>query len=319
MIEPRKMPIASLPTPIQKFEYNGVKFLVKRDDLTGSVLTGNKIRKLEYILPDVKMKKADYLFTCGGDQSNHARATVIAAKQIGVKTKLFLWGSKKQISDGNLFLDQFSGTDIKYLTKNEYGNVISIMLAESKKLQKKGNKVYVLPAGGSTPLGIWGYINFINELNIQTDLKKVKGILSATGSGGTSAGMLLGSAMLGLNLKVFGVNVVDDAKTSRNTIIELIETCIEEYEIKVKIDYRNLEILDGYSKEGYKSIAKNKLRLIKKTFQQTGMLLDPTYTGKAFYAYEDAFLKGKKRSNIMFLHTGGIFGIFSKRRNYLEV
>lgn len=319
MNEPKKMNIANIPTPIQKVEFNGAKFLIKRDDLTGSLLSGNKIRKLDYILADVKKKKANYLFTCGGDQSNHARATVIAAKQIGVKTKLFLWGKETKNADGNLLLDKLTGTEIKYLSKSEYKNVIPIMLKGSKRFQKKGRKVYVLPAGGSTPLGIWGYINFIRELNEQTDFTKVKGILSAAGSGGTSAGMLLGAAMLGLDLNIYGVNVVDDGETTRNIIIELVEDCIKDFNLKVKVNYNNLVIMDGYSAEGYKSIADNKLNLIKQFFQSTGILLDPAYTGKAFYAYYENFLKGKKKTNIMFLHTGGIFGIFSKRRKYLGV
>ncbi len=319
MSEPKRMSIANIPTPIQKVKYDGAQFLIKRDDLTGSLLSGNKIRKLEYILADVKKKKADYLFTCGGDQSNHGRATAIAAKQIGVKTKLFLWGSDTKNADGNLFLDKLSGSEIKYLSKSEYDNVIPIMLKESKRLQKRGKKVYILPAGGSTPLGIWGYINFMEELSEQVDLKKAKGILSAAGSGGTSAGMLLGTTMLELNLKIYGVNVVDDAETTREIMIELVETCIEEYNLKVKVDFSNLVILEGYSAEGYKSIADNKLKLIRTFFQSSGILLDPTYTGKAFYAYHENFLKGKRKSNIMFLHTGGIFGIFSKRRKYLGV
>lgn len=319
MNEPKKNNIANIPTPIQMVKFNDTKFLIKRDDLTGLLLSGNKIRKLDYILADVRKKKADYLFTCGGDQSNHARATAIAAKQIGVKTKLFLWGSDTKNADGNLFLDKLTGTEIKYLSKAEYDNVISIMLKDSKRLQKKGMKVYVLPAGGSTPLGIWGYINFMRELNEQTDLKKLKGILSAAGSGGTSAGMLLGAAMLGLNLKIYGVNVVDDGETTRNIIIELVEDCIKDFNLKVKVDYSNLAIMDGYSAEGYKSIADNKLKLIKEFFQSSGILLDPAYTGKAFYAYHENFLKGKKKSNVMFLHTGGIFGIFSKRRKYIGV
>jgi len=317
--EPRKINIANIPTPIQKTNFDGTQFLIKRDDLSGSLLSGNKIRKLEYILYDVKKKNADYLFTCGGDQSNHARATAIAAKQIGVRTKLFLWGKDIKNADGNLFIDKLSGVEIKYLSKKAYENVASEMLKESKELQEKGQRVYVLPAGGSTPLGIWGYINFMSELNEQVDLRKIKGILSAAGSGGTSAGMLLGTAMLGLNLKIYCVNVVDDADTTRKIIIELVETCIEEYNLKVIVNYNNLVILDGYSAEGYKSITDNKLKLIKDYFQSSGILLDPAYTGKAFYAYYENFLKGKKKSRVMFLHTGGIFGIFSKRRKYLGV
>lgn len=318
-MRPNKLNLANLPTPIQKVEFRGSKFLIKRDDFTGTELSGNKIRKLDYILADVKKKKADYLFTCGGDQSNHARATAIAAKQIGVKTKLFLWGRDINNPDGNLFLNKIIGTEIKYLSKSEYENVDAIMLAESKHLQKKGIKVYVLPSGGSTPLGLWGYINFMDELNKQEEFSKVKGILSAYGSGGTTAGLLLGAAILNSKMKIYAVNVFDDDHFAREKIIQLVEDSIEDYQLKVDVNYKNLIILDGYSKEGYKNIEKGKLKIIMEFYKTTGILLDPTYTGKAFYAYYKEFLKGRKSSNIMFLHTGGLFGVFSKRKNYLEV
>jgi len=318
-MRPNKLNISNLPTPIQRVEFRGSKFLIKRDDYTGTELSGNKIRKLDYILADVKKKKADYLFTCGGDQSNHARATVIAALQIGIKTKLFLWGKDSINADGNLFLDKLVGTEIKYLSKNEYENVNALMLAESKLLQKKGKKVYVLPSGGSTPLGLWGYINFMEELNQQKEAQKIKGILSAYGSGGTTAGMLLGAALLKSKIKIYAVNVFNEDHFAREKIIQLVEDAIVDYQLKVDVNYKNLIILDGYSKEGYKKIEKSKLKIIMELFQSTGILLDPTYTGKAFYAYYQEFLKGKKSSNIMFLHTGGLYGVFSKRKNYLEV
>ena len=318
-MRPSKLNIANLPTPIQKVEFRGSKFLIKRDDYTGTELSGNKIRKLDYILADVKKKKADYLFTCGGDQSNHARATAIAVKQIGVKSKLFLWGRDTNNPDGNLLLDKLVGTEIKYLSKSEYRNVDAIMLAESKRIQKKGKKVYILPSGGSTPLGLWGYINFIEELNQQKEASKIKGILSAYGSGGTTAGMLLGAALIKSKIKIYAVNVFDEDHFAREKIIQLVEDAIVDYQLKVGVNYKNLIILDGYSKEGYKNIEKSKLKIIMELYKLTGILLDPTYTGKAFYAYYKEFLKGKKSSNIMFLHTGGLFGVFSKRKNYLEV
>jgi D-cysteine desulfhydrase len=319
MKTPNKLSIANLPTPIQKIEFKGVKFLIKRDDYTGTELSGNKIRKLDYILADVKKKKSDYLFTSGAEQSNHARATAIAARQLGVKTKLFLWGSDTNNADGNLLLDKLVGTDIKFLSKKEYANVNEIMLTESKKLQKKGKRVYVLPSGGSTPLGLWGYINFINELKEQNEYSKIKGVLSAYGSGGTTAGLLLGAALLKSKMKIYAVNVFDDDKFVREKIIELVEDAIVDYKLEVEVDYKNLIVLEGYSREGYKNIEKGKLKIIKEFYKASGILLDPAYTGKAFYAYYTEFLKGKKNSNVLFLHTGGLFGVFSKRKKYLEV
>ncbi|MCF6271395.1 MAG: pyridoxal-phosphate dependent enzyme [Melioribacteraceae bacterium] len=316
---PKKINIANLPTPIQRVEFRGSKFLIKRDDYTGTELSGNKIRKLDYILADVKKRKADYLFTSGGDQSNHARATAIAALQIGVKVKLFLWGRNTNNPDGNLFFNKLVGAEIKYFSKSEYENISSIMVDESKRLQKKGKKVYILPSGGSTPLGLWGYINFMNELKEQKEYSKVKGILSAYGSGGTAAGLLLGAALLKSKVKIYAVNVFDDDHFARETITQLVEDSVADYNLKVDVNYNNLIILDGYSKEGYKNIEKSKLKVIIELYKTTGILLDPTYTGKAFYAYYHEFLKGRKSSSIMFLHTGGLYGVFSKRKNYLEV
>jgi D-cysteine desulfhydrase len=191
------------------------------------------------------------------------------------------------------------------------------MFEERKKMLKKGKKIYVIPEGGSTTLGIWGYISFIRELNKQINLKKIDGILAGSGSGGTAAGLLLGSALLKLDLKIFAVNVFYSEKVIKNKIIQLAEAGNLDYKLGVKINTDNLVILDGYSEEGYKNISTDKVRIIKSFFRRTGILLDPTYTGKAFTAYYDNFLSRSKQK-VLFLHTGGFFGIFSKRKAYLE-
>ena len=120
-------------------------------------------------------------------------------------------------------------------------------------------------------------------------------------------------------MKIYAVNVFDEDKFAREKVIQLVEDAIIDFNLKVEVNYNNLIILDGYSKEGYKKIEERKLKVITEFYKSTGILLDPTYTGKAFYAYYEEFLKGKKSSNILFLHTGGLFGVFSKRKNYLEV
>ena len=161
---PKKLNLANIPTPIQKIKYNGCSFLIKRDDLTGVELSGNKIRKLEYLLYEAKKKKADYVFTSGGDQSNHCRASVIAAAAVGIKSKIFLWGKDKNLPDGNLFLDKVFGAGISYLTKEEFFNIDEVIEKEKIKFTKKNLTFYDFPPGGSSELGIWGYINFIDEL-----------------------------------------------------------------------------------------------------------------------------------------------------------
>lgn len=313
---PSKLEIANLPTPVHKVKYNNKIIYIKRDDLTGIELSGNKIRKLEYLLYFAKKQGSEYIITCGGEQSNHARATVIAAASIGLKSKLLLWGNDKKNADGNLFLDKVYGSEIKYINKNEFMNVNDMMLLEKEGLLKKKIRSYIIPEGGSSPLGIWGYIQFLEEFIPQVNIR-VDGILTASGSGGTAAGLLVASQFFKTKIKIFAVNVLYSKEILKEKILTLAENCIKEFNLKIKLDESLLEILDGYSSEGYKKITGNKIKVIKDFAQKTGILFDPTYTGKAFYAYNEQFIQSKTNSSIVFLHTGGIFGVFSKRKDYL--
>ena len=322
---PKKINLAHLPTPLEKIRFRtnlndkyGKELLIKRDDYTGSDFLGNKIRKLEYLLYEAKKEKADIIFTCGGDQSNHARATASAAAKVGMKTRLFLWGEEKKQTDGNLFLDKIYGAEIIYLNKTQFLKVDDIMTEERMGLVRKGKRVYVIPAGGSSTLGIWGYINFVNELNKQIDLKSIDGLFSACGSGGTAAGLLVGAALNRLRLKIFVVNVLLPKEIIRKKILQLAEGAVLDYNLKCKIEEKNLEIIDGYSTEGYKNISDEKLILITKFARSTGILLDPAYTGKAFCAYNELVLSQGSGKRIIFLHTGGIFGTFPKRNEFLK-
>jgi D-cysteine desulfhydrase len=317
MQRPGKINIANIPTPLEEIEFEGKKFLIKRDDLTGVELSGNKVRKLEYLIYQAEKEKADLVFTCGGEQSNHARATAIAAVRAGIKSKLFLWGSDSRTADGNLFFDKLIGAEISFLNKRNYSEVNEIMFEERDALIKKGKKVFVIPEGGSTTLGIWGYVDVIHELKKHIDLKKINGICVAAGTGGTAAGLLVGIAQLKLNLKVYAVNVLYPKEEIHNKIMNLAEGCVLDYKLNCRINEKNLVILDGYSKEGYKNITDDKLKLIKRFARSSGIVLDPAYTGKAFTAFYENFLFSKKK--VIFLHTGGLFGIFGKRERYLRV
>jgi D-cysteine desulfhydrase len=316
---PQKINLAHLPTPIEKIKYHSKEFKIKRDDYTGSDFLGNKIRKLEYLLYEAKKEKADIIFTCGGDQSNHARATASAAAKLGIKTRLYLWGKEKNQADGNLFLNKMYGAEIVYLNKKEFLNVDEIMTEERVRLVKKGKRVYVIPAGGSSTLGIWGYISFINELKKQIDLKNIDGIFSACGSGGTAAGLLVGASVNRLNFKIYAVNVLFTKDDIKKKILQLAEGAVLDYYLPCKINENNLEIIDGYSTEGYKNISDNKIKIVTEFARETGILLDPAYTGKAFYAYNDLVLSRGKGKRIIFLHTGGIFGTFPKRNEFLKI
>lgn len=314
---PLKINLAQTPTPLELINFNGNNFLMKRDDLTGCELSGNKVRKLEYLIADAKKQKADLIITCGGEQSNHARAATIAAKKIGLSTKLFLWGKDNSTANGNLFLNKIYGADITFLNKKEYDKVNNLMFIERIGLLKKKKNAYVLPEGGSTTLGILGYVDFINELKNQVDLKKIDGLVAASGSGGTAAGMLVGAAINKLDIKIIAVNVLYNKKNLQKKILQLADACVLDYNLNCRINPKNLIILDGYSKEGYKNLAQTKIRLINKFAAERGILFDPAYTGKAFAAYYENYLKTGKGKQFVFVHTGGLFGVFSRTKEYL--
>lgn len=315
---PPKIKLAHTPTPLELINFDGNQFLIKRDDLTGCELSGNKVRKLEYLIADAKKQKADLIITCGGEQSNHARATTIAGKKIGLNTKLFLWGKDSSKTNGNLFLNKIYEADITFLNKNEYSKVNDLMFSERARLQEKKKNAYVLPEGGSTTLGILGYVDFIIELKNQINLKKIDGIVAASGSGGTAAGMLVGAAIEKLNLKIIAVNVLYNKQVMQKKILQLAEACLLDYNLNCKINPKNLIILDGYSEEGYKNIVRSKIKLINKFAVKNGILFDPTYTGKAFVAYYENYLRAGKGKKYIFVHTGGLFGVFGRTKEYLQ-
>jgi len=315
-IIPKRISLANIPTPLQKISFEGKSFYLKRDDFTGMETSGNKIRKLEYLLFQAKKEKAEYIYTCGGEQSNHARATAFAAASLGIKSKLFLWGKQSSNADGNLFLDNVLKSELRFLSKNEFANANEIMTEEKIAFEKKGKNVFLIPEGGSSPLGIWGYIHAVQEMQEQNIFPKCNAILTASGSGGTSAGLLVGSLLQKQNLKIFAVNVLYPKSEIEEKILSLAEKVIRDFRLKIKLNPKQLEIVDGFSQEGYKHISDDKISLIKKFARSTGIVLDPTYTGKAFKAYHDLFLTSQQ-SRTLFIHTGGLFGVFSKRKKYL--
>ena len=159
----------------------------------------------------------------------------------------------------------------------------------------------------------------MNELKDQIDLKKIEGIFTACGSGGTAAGLLVGTALNKLKLKIFAVNVLFTKDDIKKKILRLADSAVLDYKLPCWINESLLEIIDGYSDEGYKNISKEKLKIISDFAVGSGILLDPTYTGKAFCAYNNLVLNKGKGTKIIFLHTGGIFGTFSKRSDYLKI
>ncbi len=316
---PQKISFVSGPTPIEPFKSlpdwpAGLKIFLKRDDLTSLLLSGNKARKLEFIATEVIKNKADTLVTCGGIQSNHARATAIVAAQMGLKPYLVLRGRPDSEAQGNLFLDKLVGAEIKHITPAEYENVDRIMEEEAEKLRRAGRNPYIIPEGASSELGVWGYIKATVEILSQLKKSRIKvdRVVCAIGSGGTYAGLFLGSRAFGWKVKVTGFNVCYTADYFKKRIGNLITSFLQKYRWKLKVDLNELDIIDGYVGDGYARSRPIERELISAVAKNSGIILDPVYTGKAMLGLIKETRKGiiGSKERVLFLHSGGIYGLF---------
>ena len=184
----KRIRLANLPTKIEKLDRLshelGKNIYIKRDDQTGTEISGNKIRKLEFSVGEALENNCDYLITCGGIQSNHARATAAVAAKLGLGSYLVLRGDENEEVEGNLFLDKLLGAKIKFVTSEEYKNRAKIMDEIRMQLAKKGHKAYIIPEGASNGIGSLGYVNAMKEiLEQEKELDKFDAIVVAVGSG----------------------------------------------------------------------------------------------------------------------------------------
>ena len=317
-----KLTLANLPTKIEKLERLseefGTNLYIKRDDHTGSEISGNKVRKLEYLAKDAQDNGYNLLITCGGIQSNHCRATVAVATKLGMKSAVLLRISEQPPVVGNYFLDKLMGADVKFCTRPEYSNSRGeIMEAMAEEYRKQGYKPYVIPEGASNELGTLGYYNCMNEIVAQ---EKEMGItfdtvVVATGSGGTAAGLYLANELHGYGKRVVSMAVCDDVAYFTE-IIDRISNGAKAYLPEYKdaqLNKENIEVIDKYVGLGYAISRPEELEFIKHVAQKEAVILDPVYTGKAMYGVynelkEGGALVGSK--NILFIHTGGMFGLF---------
>jgi D-cysteine desulfhydrase len=321
---PPRIDIARLPTPIvplRRFGGRlGVELYMKRDDLTGVALSGNKVRKLEFVLADALKKKADAVLTCGGAQSNHARATAIAAAMFGLRCRLLLRTpdpGNPPAAEGNILLDRMAGAEIVWITPEEYRNRDAIFEREAALLKKEGRRPYIIPEGASEARGAWGYIRAAEEIadEIASLGPGPATIVHATGSGGTAAGLALGARLFDIPARIVTFNVCEDRLHFIHVIGNICQEAISEFQLPIDFDPpRDLEIIDGYAGSGYALSRPEELDLICEVARTEGIFLDPVYTGKAFFGMVQELQKkpGCFGKRIIFLHTGGIFGLFSK-------
>lgn len=321
--EPPRLSLANLPTPIVEMKnlarQLGVeRILLKRDDLSGLENSGNKVRKLEYVVADAMRNGADTLVTHGGFQSNHCRATAAIGARLGLKVRLILRCPEPDPPrDGNLFLDHLFGAAITIHPPEEYNGRRKQLVDDAMDASRKsGGKPYFFPVGASVPLGCWGYIRCVAEMVDQLGRETKVDMFSAVSSAGTHAGLMLGRALFGLeNWRIVGVPVSDSLEYFRNELRDLTSQTIADFRLDVREAQLPIELIDGFIGEGYAIPYAQAVETTKLLARSEGILLDPTYTSKAMTGTIATIRNGGVRDGAVpvFVHTGGAFGLMARR------
>ena len=309
-------PLEHLPRLTQLMD--GPHIFIKRDDLLGLSAGGNKTRKLEFLVADALRQGADTLITVGAVQSNHCRLTLAAAVKEGMKCRLVLEqrvpNSYDPDASGNNFLFRLLG--VEKVTVVDLGtDLAAAMQAEADELAAQGRKAYIIPGGGSNPLGALGYVACAQEILGQAFQKGIQfdHIVCASGSGGTHSGMLVGMRAMGSRIPVTGISVRRPVPEQEGLIGGLAQQVREFLGLPAEQEEGELRIFDDYVGPGYSIPTEEMAEAVRIFARVEGILLDPVYTGKAAAGLLDLIRKGhfKKGEKVLFLHTGGSPGLYA--------
>lgn len=311
-----RIELASLPTPLEPMQQlseklGGPQLWLKRDDLTGLALGGNKTRKLEYILFDAIEQGADCIITAGAIQSNHCRQTAAAAAKLGLECHLVLGGEAPEKCNGNLLLDTLLGAHIHWAGENRKGEGIPALIAE---LKAQGKTPYMVPYGGSNLLGALGYANAVLELVKQSETRFTH-VVFASASGGTHAGILAGARLVGLDSQILGIRI-DKADTPEllfaDKVLNLANEAAEALALE-PFNAKDVLLNEDYLGGGYAVIGDAERQAIDLLAKTEGVLVDPVYTGRAMAGLLDLIQKGyfSADDKVLFWHTGGAPALFA--------
>lgn len=304
-----RIPLAVLPTPIQRLNnisrILGTNVYIKRDDLTGIGLGGNKVRKLEFLLADAKQKGAEVVFTTGGAQSNHAMLTAACAKKLGMTPILIL--KKRGVTErkGNQLLEYLMDTDVRFMDTDSYDDIYAEM---DRVGQALGRPYYKIPCGGSNAIGALGYVACMKEIadtGMHFDF-----VCCAEGSGGTHAGVALGAKLFMPGTQTIGFMVDSDPFDVITTRIMQETATLLELDFVPTADDVHLVDMCG---PGYAIASEGGNAAIRMMAANEGLFLDPVYTGKAFAGLVKLAREGSfgPDNNILYLYSGGAGGLFA--------
>ena len=318
--------LAQLPTPIEELkslsrELGGPELLIKRDDQTGLALGGNKTRKLEFLVGQALEQGADTLITAGAAQSNHCRQTAAAAARAGLGCELLLSGTKPELPNGNLLLDELLGARIHWVQPSEREARLREL---PDQLRKEGRKPYVIPVGGSNGVGATGYVLAMIELAEQLHgiNRRVDHVVFASSSGGTQAGIVVGAKVTGFAGKLHGVSIDQDNRDGvpyEQELADIANDAAKYIGFDTKLTANDFNVVYEYLGGGYGVVSDLEREAIRLLGSREGIVLDPVYTGRAMGALIDFIRKKTFRSDetVLFWHTGGAPALFAYAKDLI--
>jgi len=325
-----RVSLGHFPTPLQELprlrsQLGGPQLFVKRDDLTGLGLGGNKLRKLEYAMAEALAQRATTVITVGGPQSNHVRLTVASANRLGLRSIIVIRGAQPPASTGNLLIDRilgaceihFVGSDGYPSTKAEADRIADDKIAEIvERLRSEGEVPYVVPNGCRAIHGALGYASCILELVAQLRDRQLTAdaVITAVGTSSTQTGLILGSHLFSRGeIDVIGISVAGQASALIDRIARQLQEAAEVLELPSAPSRDAINVLDAYVGPGYGLPTEGMREAVLLTARMEGVLLDPVYTGKAMAGLIDLVGRGQFSEDqcVVLVHTGGTPGLFA--------
>lgn len=289
-------PVEAAPRLAEALGLDAGDLLIKRDDLIGLGGGGNKVRKLQITMGQALRSGADTVVTTGAAQSNHARLTAAAGARLGLKVVLVLGGEPPSRSRGNLILDQLLGAEIIWS-----GDRLAEDVADETEQDRRHGRIHRIPFGGSSPESAEAYVSAGRELIEQ--VPDVRHVVVAVGSGATMAGLVvaLGPA------RVLGVatGAVADALATVSHLLAVMRPSEVGLSKSLRIDEQQIG-------DGYDHLSASTRAALTLAARREGLILDPTYSGRAMAGLVAAAASGtiRRGEKTVFLHTGGLPGLF---------
>ncbi|MCL0087421.1 D-cysteine desulfhydrase family protein [Dehalococcoidia bacterium] len=324
MVKLPRVALGHWPTPLHELPrlsatLGGPRIFIKRDDLTGLALGGNKCRKLEYVLADALKNGVDTLITSGSSQSNHALQTAAAARKLGMEAYLLLVKGVHVETQGNLLLQNILNSTVNIVEVADPSEMFTTMPRKmnelADELRSKGRTPLVIPAGAEFPLGTVGWVDAAEEIGRQLKDQEIDAqyVVLAHSGGGTQAGLVLGFKQLKLPLNVVGISTMYQKSAAVNEVVTLANDTARLLGFDVTITPDEVTLYDDYIGEGYGIPTEGCIEAIRLVAQTEAIFLDPVYSAKAMAGFVDLIRKGEftSRDTVLFIHTGGVPALFA--------